>query len=500
MSNQNDNNRRNQLHLLKLLCEVRAKECRASLFEFFKEFWEYVSSERLEINWHIEQICNELQDVGIRVAHRDESPYDLIINIPPGSSKSTMVSIMFPVWLWLHRPDIVIISSSYSSTLSTDHSLKSKSVFKSDRFQTYFQPLMRKEFGFPLTLVKDTEQDWRNNFGGGRFATSTGSSVTGKHADIIIRDDSLNPQQADSLADRESCNRFNDRTLSSRKKNKAVTPTITVMQRLHVNDPTGHDLTKPDKPIKHISLPAEMTETTRPKPSSLEKFYVDGLFDVNRFPRKVLMESKSDMGSYAYAGQYGQNPVPEGGGKIKGEWFEYCYEAELPPYLVWDLWIDGAYTKNTANDPTGLVVMGYDKLANRLYVKHSHDNWLEMPDLLKLIPDYAMQNNLAAKSHIYIEPKATGLTLIQLLAKMKNLNPTEIKSKLVGEGKEARVQTAAPKIEAGRVTLVKGAWNERFIGQLTTYPKGDHDEYCDIIGYAVDHYFSQHSTGIKRSN
>lgn len=281
--------------------------CISRFYNFFQLFWPVISTDPLVINWHIPYLCDQLQIVGQRIINREPSAYDLIINIPPGMTKSTVVSQAFPVWLWLHDPRIITISSSYSEDLAVDHSRKSKDIVKSELFAELFQPYFQKKWGLPLILVKDNEKDWRNNFGGGRYATSTGGTVTGKHAHLIVRDDPINPQQAESEAYRIQCNRFNDRTLPSRKKDKKVTPTVTVMQRLHMDDTTGHDLAKAGKKIKHICLPAVSSEYITPE--GLRDRYVNGLLDPHRLDEQTLADQKIDLGDYAYAGQYLQKPV-----------------------------------------------------------------------------------------------------------------------------------------------------------------------------------------------
>lgn len=467
-------------------------------YYYFKYVWHILSHEKFVPNWHIEYIADELQRIAIRIINRKKNDYDLIINVPPGSTKSSLVSQALIGWFWLHDPTISIIVSSYSADLSITHSLRAKEIIQSEDW-LFFSDLIEHRFGAPMFLVKNTERYWENNYGGWFYATSTGGAVTGQHAHLIIRDDPLNPEQAESEAERNRCNRFNDRTLSTRKKNKENTPTITVMQRLHSDDPTGHDLEKEKEGllVKHICLPAELSDNV--KPAALRKKYKDGLLDPVRLSRETLKKEKAKLGSYGYAGQYDQNPYPKGGGKIKGEWFNYCSEKELPADIVWDLWIDGAYTKNTANDPTGFAVIGYSKRLNTMYIKHATDDWMEMPELLKFVPEYALNVGLSNRSRVYIEPKASGKSLAQLL-KATHVSPVEIRSYLVQEGKEARVQVASPKVEAGRVTLVRGTWNDRFVSQLEAFPNGEHDEYCDIIGYAVEHYFGQVKPKVRRSN
>lgn len=460
---------------------------------FFKFVWPVLSPEPPVWNWHIDAISSKLQELSSYIIDRKPSPYDLIINVPPGMTKSSLVTQAFPMWLWLHDPTICIITSSYSEGLAIDNSLKARTILEHDRFLWFQEFVFKRQHKQPLMLIKDTERYWINNFGGWYYATSTGGTVTGKHAHLIIRDDPLNPQQADSEAHRIRCNRFNDNTLATRKKDKEVTPTITVMQRLHEDDPTGHDLRKEGKKIYHICLPAEDSEDV--KPAQWRVYYKDGLLDPVRLNSEILRIEKSGMGSYAYAGQYGQKTTPEAGGKIQRDWFETCKPSQVPDYVVPDLWIDGAYTKVRRNDPTGLMVAGYDNKNNQLFIFHASDGYMEMPELLRFINEYCQAHNVKENvSRIWIEPKATGLTLKQLLNAETNYNAVDIRSHLVAEGKEARIQAAAPKIQSGRITLVDGAWMDHFVSQLTVFPNGLHDEFVDLIGYAVDHYFPKHQT------
>ena len=74
--------------------------CDRELHYFLREFWPAVCHDPFQDNWHIHYLCDELQQVAERVARREPNPYDLIINIPPGTSKSSICSVFFPVWCW----------------------------------------------------------------------------------------------------------------------------------------------------------------------------------------------------------------------------------------------------------------------------------------------------------------------------------------------------------------------------------------------------------------
>ena len=281
--------------------QIKAELCKRSFYYFFKEFWEVIIPEEAVYNWHIKYLCDELQKVVERVARREEKESDIIINIPPGTTKSTIATVMLPAWAWTIDPRIRALTASYSASLSTDHAVKSRDIIQSDKYKAYFPNLSIKK-------DQNNKTHYKNEQGGERYATSVTGTVTGFHAHLIIVDDPLNPKEASSEADRNTANSFMDVTLSTRKVNKSVTPTILVMQRLHELDCTGNWLEKKGKKIKHICLPGE--ESVSIKPKELKQNYVNGLLDPVRLKTTDLEELKLNLGSYGYAGQIMQVPTP----------------------------------------------------------------------------------------------------------------------------------------------------------------------------------------------
>ena len=122
--------------------QVVADECRKSFFYFVKMFWDVIISEKPIYNWHIPYLCDELQKLSVSIINREPKPYDLIINIPPGTTKSTIVTIMFPVWLWINDPTLRAITNSYSGGLSIEHATKSKDIIQSDKVRKLFPEII----------------------------------------------------------------------------------------------------------------------------------------------------------------------------------------------------------------------------------------------------------------------------------------------------------------------------------------------------------------------
>ena len=454
-----------------------ADECRRSFFYFVKTFWNVIIAEEPVYNWHISYLCEELQLLSAAIVERKKKPYDLIINIPPGTTKSTITTIMFPAWLWTQDATIRVITNSYSADLSIEHAVKSRDIILSDKFRRLFPEIV-------LRRDKSAKSSYENTATGARYTTSTGGTITGKHAHLIINDDPLNPAQAASETDRKTANEHT-KTLTSRKVDKANTPTITIMQRLHEMDVTGYLLSIKREKIKHICLPAEASDNV--KPAELRGRYVAGLLDPVRLSREVLDEQRTDLGSRGYAGQYEQNPVADGGNIIKKEWFQYINPADFArlhrnePIIFF---ADTAYTDKTDNDPTGIIATC--KIDNCLYITNARKWRLKFPDLIKALPPYVQANGYTGTSSLRIEPKANGLSVIDQLKVDTKLNITNTPSPI--DSKETRLNVASPVIECGRVFLVAGAWNEEFVEEIAGFPAKEHDEYVDLISYAINYH------------
>lgn len=447
--------------------ELLRRKFRKSFFEFVKYFWDTVIAAPPIWNWHIEYLCNELQSVIERLAKREKKEFDyIIINVPPGSTKSTLVSEMLPIWGWTFVPYLRYICGSYASTPAEDLADKCYKIFQSDKFAELYPELARGSTG--------GKTNFKNSKLGERYTTSTGSGITGIHADCIILDDPMSPSIANSTLERDRANKWVSETISSRKTDKDVSVTIIVMQRLHEADTTGYLLGKKNLRIKHICIPAELSEDV--KPAELKDRYKDGLFDPLRASRSILETAKEDLGSYGYAGQMQQRPAPEGGGIIKKEWLKILTNP-IPPNTTIKFQIDPAYTEKTTNDPTAII--GYYTLNNQVFITSAISVYKEFPDLILWLPEYLKDNGYTKRSMIYTEPKASGLSIVQQIRKTTDLNMTI--SDPPKDDKLTRVHIVSPKIESERIGLHYGAWNDSFISQLISFPKALHDDEVDCL-------------------
>ena len=453
--------------------EVKAELCRRSFYYFVQYFWDTIIAEAPIWNWHIEYLCDELQKIGEQVKARGKKEFDYtIINVPPGSSKSTIVSEMFPIWCWTIDPTLRFICGSYASTPAEDIAEKCYNIYLSEKFKQVFPKLVAKTTG--------GKTHFKNGLRGERYTTSTGSGITGVHAHFLILDDPMTPAIAGSETERKTANKWVSETISSRKVDNDVTATIVVMQRLHDDDTTGYLIKKEGLKINHICIPAELNSDV--KPESLAAFYVDGLFDPIRRSWDSLASTKVDLGSYGYSGQMMQRPSPMEGGLIKKEWFTIVSKATLPPGVAVNFQIDTAYTDKAKNDPSG--VLTYCRANGLLYILFYSGVRKEFPQFCNWLVGHVNEQGYTEYSRIFIEPKANGKPIVQQLKGTTQLNVVEDVAPKVS--KVMRVNSTTPKMEAGRVMLVEGFWNESFLSQLAAFPNAAHDEEVDCLTATIE--------------
>lgn len=472
--------------------DIIASITKESFEDFCKEFWEEVPGAGNAVwNWHMTLMCQTLQDMAERVFKNKPRNHDCIFNVSPGTSKSTLASILFPAWVWTRMPNARIISASHTDTLVLDLSVKSRYVMLSDKYRQCFPDVVfRKD--------QDTKGYYGNTLGGDRFCcTVAGKSPMGMHAHFILIDDPIDPKKALSQAEIEAAKQFFDAVIPSRKVDKEVTVTFLIMQRLHEEDPTGHLLEKSRRdgavPILHICLPAELDpdgeggwKAANTTPAELASFYVDGLMDPKRLTRKVLRERRTD-GLYSYTGQYLQSPTPLGGGMFKEESFSLRIPAA--PYRAnrvrfWDRAAtsnDGCYTAG--------VLMSRDS-DDWYNVEHCiHGQWEPFERNDKIIAcalaDRARYGPLY-EPVIYIERErgSTGEESFRHIA--RRLAGFKIKEYAPTGSKEVRAEPWSDQVNAKNVRLVEdGTWDiNNYIKEHKLFPKGKYKDQVDASAAA----------------
>jgi len=459
-----------------------------SYYEFYKAaFCQLHPGTEYDDNWHAKYICDQLQKEVERIIRKDKRTKDIIINVPFRSSKSMIATIIFPVWAWTMDPSLKFITVSYSGTLAIEHSSRSRDLI--------YTPWFQSRWGKKVILKKDTQAKghYETEATGMRKAVGSGGQITGSGADIIIVDDPQDPQMATSETERENVKNFYDHTLYSRLNDPDVGFRMIVMQRLHEQDLTGHLMDKkkgrPEDHF-HICIPGTLDEKII-NPPELKQYYSNGLFWDSRFHAQALAQYEKTLGSLQYAGQIGQRPAPPEGNLVKRAWFQIINASLVSRNSSTEpicFFLDTAYTEKQENDPS--AILAAFKRDGKIYLVTAAEVYKIFPDLIEFVKAFVAINDYSRSgSMIWVEPKASGKSLVQVLQKreISDLNIAEIESELVnGKDKIGRLSTVSPYIQSGKVILVEGVWNEHFLTQVCSFPNAAHDEFVDLLSYAID--------------
>ena len=435
--------------------------CRFSFYDFVLHFWDTVVPDPYVGNWHIEFLCNELQTMAERVFRGEPYPYDLIVNIPPGTTKSLICSIMFPAWVWARMPAARFICGSYAYDLALDLSRKCRDVIQSERYVRLFGDVQLRD-------DQNTKGAFANSAGGERFATSTGGNVTGRHGHFILVDDPLNPKEAASDVELTAANRWLEETLPTRKVDKLVCPTILIMQRLHVNDPTGALLEKAARGtinVRHVCLPAELGGRAAVRPRALKANYVDGLLDPRRMPRPVLARMREALAEYGYAGQFDQSPIPRGGGMFRVDMFVIVPDPGKVTKAI-RFWDKAGSVKKGAKYTVG-VKLGMTADRRVVVMDVVRGQW-EAAERERMIKNTAIMDGKAVLVGVEQEPGSGGLESAQNT--VRNLMGWRVKLDRPTGDKTDRADPYAYQVNSGNVQVVNAIWTKAYIEELRYFP------------------------------
>lgn len=456
--------------------------------DFITGAWQVVEPATLYVpNWHIDAIAEHLQAV------TDGQIRDLLINMPPRFMKSTLVSVMWPVWSWTFKPSTRWLTASYALSLAIRDALKSRRLIQSSWFQSHY--------GSAFTLTSDQNQKSRyeNDKTGYRIATSVGGSATGEGGDVLVLDDPHNVKQAESDTVRQGVLDWLDMTWSTRRNDPKRSARVIVMQRLHEADVSGHVLSQGG--WEHLNLPNEYEPTVMVTGIGWADPRTDD--GVLLWPERVGLDetaaAKRQLGSYGYAGQYQQSPAPRGGGMFKRDWWKR-YGA-LPKLTRVEQFVDSAFKEGVANDYSVCATWGTDGLGN-YYVIDVWREKLEYPKLMRALHDQYNKHRALGVRALVIEDKASGQSAIQTLRRplptLEGVNlpalpvipfpaPHDDQQKeLAGLSKLARAEQATPTVESGQVYLpIDAPWVEDFILEHEKFPAGAHDDMVDTTSMAL---------------
>lgn len=457
--------------------EVDRAACSGSLAAFAKRAWSQIIPDKLQWNWHLDAECEHLEACARGEITR------LVINVPPGTSKSTMVGVLYPAWLWGPGgwPGHRYIGAAHEQDLAIRDSRFMRNLVESEWYQ--------ERWPVALSSSQNEKKYFENIHHGFRNACAV-TSMTGRRGHTVTWDDPLNPKKAASDADRQSAIEVMEETLPSRLNDPINSVIILVMQRLHEQDPTGFVVSK-ELGYEQLVIPMEFEPNRRfytsigwtdPRTEEGE------LLDPVRFPRSVIDRDKAAMSSYAWAGQMQQRPSPKGGGLIRDEWWRYY--KQLPRLTHRMIYADTANKTKTMNDYSVFQCWGKSTDGRAYLIDMVRGKW-EAPELLTQARAFWNKHKalngtpaLGRLRKMGIEDKSSGTGLIQTLRRPPDNIPIEAIQR--DTDKISRCMDILAEVENGNVLLPEDApWLSDFLAESSAFPNGANDDMLDPMFDAV---------------
>ncbi|MBR0904557.1 phage terminase large subunit [Bradyrhizobium liaoningense] len=417
-------------------------------------------------NWHIEAIARQLERV------RSGEVTRLIINLPPRYLKSVMVSVVFPAFVLGHDPRKKIFGISYGADLAAKHASDFRAIVESGWFRRTF-PKMQ--------VARANGGDIYTTRRGFRKATSVQAALTGFGGDIFIIDDPQKPDDAQSETLRNAVNLWFSNTLRSRLDDKEKGVIIVVMQRVHLNDLTGHLLeTNKDWTVLNLAAIAEEDEEIEIGRGKIHWRRAGEALHPAYESLHTLQKLRNELGSEIFSAQYQQLPVPQGGAIIRKDWLRYYDIAPERSYKTkvvqsWDTAAKDGATNDWSVCTTWLLV---DR--KHYYLLDVTRGRYDYPRLRDTAVTLAQRFN---PSSILIEDAMTGIALAQ---ELREAGTYVVKPIPVERDKFNRLWVQQAKFEAGLVHFPRQAsWLPAFEAELLAFPQAKHDDQVDSLSQAL---------------
>lgn len=453
-----------------------------SFASFVKEAWKVIEpGTTLKWNWHLDAMCDHLEAIS-----RGQLKPRLIINVPPGSSKSTIVSVMWQAYEWgpLGKRHLRYVSTSFDLINVKRDTSKTLDLVRSEWFQSLWPEVELKTEGV-LSF---------SNYNTGSRLGVAFKSVTGKRGDRLIVDDPHSVDGAESETQRDTATRRFIEGGLNRTNDWETSAIVIVMQRLHEEDLTGVLLARDYgfihlmipmefEPARRCTTPLKVADPDRPgqkKDWTDPRSYDGELMDPVREPPEAIADKKKS-GDYMYAGQYQQRPAPREGGMFKVDKIsivDHCPAGGVT-WAGWDL----AGSKRKKSAWTVRVLM--TRVGGDVYVRHVERRQADPTGVEAMIEEVSVKDRAEipnVKISIPQDPgfggKAFKWRVSEILMGFNYVCTPETGDKVT------RAEPFAAQVGAERVHLVRGDWNSVYIEELRNFPGASLKDQVDASSRA----------------
>ena len=506
-----------------------------SLAQFVKDSWHVLEpTTQLEWNWHLDAVCLHIEYVLKDWLKKKADPsykqkiQNLLINIPPGSGKSRIVSVCAPAWFWLIEPSWRAIFLSANPRVALRDAVWCRDIIESKWYRETFQPT------WSLRGDNNAKGSFWNTASGFRNAFGITSKITGDRGDALFVDDPHDADEVESDVKRLSVIERWDSAIQNRVNDLRSSVRIGIMQRVHETDWAGHVMSKGtwnrllirQEFEKGLEPTALGWEDPREVPGEL-------MFPV-RFPKEVLEGQKLEMGARKYAAQHQQNPTPAGGNMFKiRNWRIVTKPIECRRFV---LSLDASFKGGSANDNVAISTVGQTDVIRTIqtigesgsqveakqYRYYVRNLWADKAGITKTQQQLSKVASENPDAYIkLIEDKANGPAIIQQMSSVLSgiteyspgrtskeeraaaiepihergdicipgnaevvayLETRELESMTIGEWWDLH----PPEHESNAEHAPVPAWVKDLINECASFPNGENDDRVDSLDQAIN--------------
>ncbi len=423
---------------------------------------------------HHELLIEKLDDVTEGRCDR------LMVQMPPGSAKSTYGSILFPAYFLSRHKTAQIIATAHTASLAD-----------------YFGRHVRKaiaEHGewLGVTLAKESRASAKFTLeeGGEYFPAGVRGPITGRRADLIIIDDPVKSwAEAESRASRDALYDWYRAELSARLKPGGRL--VLIMTRWHEDDLAGR-LMAGDPAWENLRLPAiaESGDAMgRAVGEVLWPEWQDGA---------AVLRRRQEVGERAFSAMYQQRPRPPDAALFKVEAIRILAQAPevLRTVRAWDL---AATLPGAGRNPDYTVGLKLGLVAGGDLVVLDVIRFQGSPAQVEArIHAAAKADGVGTILALPQDPGQAGAAQVAMLK--RSLSGFQVVSSPETGAKVLRAMPAATQVDGGKVALLAAPWNENFISEIREFPDSAKDDQVDAFARAVNTLVTTNSQAARRVN
>lgn len=450
------------------------KELLSSFKKFAIYFWDEASTSNPYVETTtIDCICAVIDAI------MNKHLKDTLIVCPLREGKSTLVSVIFPVYAMLLNPRISFLTVTYTSSLSYKFNQESTDLIKSKKFQNLF--------GNKLSIKSHTQEKTRTKQGGVRFAIAMDGKGTGIGGDVVLLDDPMDLTQIEYPNYRKGITDRFTRVIYNRRNKFNESILLGVSHRSHPEDLFEFIISRNDPDLTYINLPflyipEQHTKILSKKDGSIiwedNRKERGDLISPKRYTLQDVEKIRMVMKPHEFEALYQGNPIPETGQIIKSEWFKKYDSLNYPNFKTiiqsWDLAMSTKVSACfSASTTWGIFENKYG--TTNILLLNAWAGRLEFPDLIEMIR-YQSRNiydtditrkqskNIIPPDILLIEENSIGKSMIQTLRREGIQNIAEYvvprRKGMSGQNKSTsreakveRIRKVSILIESGRVYL-----------------------------------------------